>query len=86
MYWLQVLLQALELEMGIASLYSRAQCPGTRPTLKVLGNLSREHEIDGEIELAQQTMGMPTWKKVKTYWIIACVWFTILFLWRDTMT
>lgn len=53
--------------MGIALLYSRAQCPGTRPRLKVLGNLSREHEIDGEIELAQQTMGMPTWKKVKTY-------------------
>lgn len=86
MYWLQVLLQALELKMGIASLYSRAQCPGTRPRIKVLGNLSREHEIAGELELAQQTMGMPTWKKVKTYWIIVCVLFTILFLWRDTMT
>lgn len=53
--------------MGIAPRYSRVQCPGTRPRLKVLGNLSREYEIDGKIELAQQTMGMPTWKKVKNY-------------------
>lgn len=61
-----MLLKALELEMGIAWFYNRAQCPGIGPRLKVLGSLSREYEIDGEIELAQQTMGTPTWQKVNT--------------------
>lgn len=59
--------------MGIAYFYSRAQCTGIGPRLKVLGNLSREQEIDSEIELAQQAMGMPPWKKVKTTRIIVCI-------------